>query len=275
MTTSDYREAQSNVALVASELEPDFLFGIRGYLATVGVEHQTGLDFEIEARANGKKYSLSDHMHGLIYALLTNQTKWDSIEPHLPEIDRIFFYYDIEKLKETAPCYFEESIKAIKCGNRQIKAQMDALHSNIEMLETIQTDFGSVDKFLTSAPAYEIVQQLSSGDSKYKLKQVGEALAWEYIRNMGIDGAKPDVHMRRFLGKSRLGASTIDPASIEDVLAAVDILSQQSGLSKAEIDHLIWSYCASGKGEVCTAEPHCSKCVIKYYCNNDTGKPRA
>ena len=39
----------------------------------------------------------------------------------------------------------------------------------------------------------------------YKLHQVGEALAWEYIRNVGIDGAKPDTHIRRFLGSDRMG----------------------------------------------------------------------
>ena len=39
----------------------------------------------------------------------------------------------------------------------------------------------------------------------YKLHQVGEALAWEYIRNVGIDGAKPDTHIRRFLGSNRMG----------------------------------------------------------------------
>jgi len=37
-------------------------------------------------------------------------------------------------------------------------------------------------------------------------------------------------------------------------------------LLKAEIDNLIWSFCAEGYGEVCTVKPHCDRCPIKSKC---------
>ena len=49
------------------------------------------------------------------------------------------------------------------------------------------------------------MKDLSEG--KYKLKYVGKALAWEYLRNVGVDGAKPDTHLKRILGSNRLGYS--------------------------------------------------------------------
>lgn len=48
-----------------------------------------------------------------------------------------------------------------------------------------------------------ITKMISSG--KYKLKFIGYALAWKFISNVGIDGAKPDLNMRRILGRDRLG----------------------------------------------------------------------
>lgn len=45
-----------------------------------------------------------------------------------------------------------------------------------------------------SEPTHKIVRKLSNYWSQYKIKMLGEALAWEYIRNVGIDACKPDTH---------------------------------------------------------------------------------
>lgn len=43
-------------------------------------------------------------------------------------------------------------------------------------------------------------------------------------------------------------------------------LSEQTGMSKIEVDNLIWSFCADGFGEICTATPHCKNCPIRDWC---------
>ena len=106
--------------------------------------------------------------------------------------------------------------------------------------------------------------------SETKLKQMGEALTWEYIRNVGIDGAKPDVHLRRFLGTARMGVNSQLEASVEDVYRQVEELSQATGLSKAGVDTIIWTFCAQSDesyGEICTAHPKCESCPVKNRCN--------
>jgi hypothetical protein len=113
-----------------------------------------------------------------------------------------------------------------------------------------------------------IVEKLSKGASFYKLKMLGEALAWEYLRNVGIDGAKPDTHLRRFLGADRMGTGDHSPATISEVNEQITILSNQTGMSKIEVDNLIWSFCADGSGEICTATPHCQDCPIADYCHD-------
>ncbi|WP_026507234.1 hypothetical protein [Butyrivibrio sp. MC2013] len=218
-------------------------------------------------REHGKEFDLEDHIRALIYALLTNQRKWSDVEPKLPQIDNLFFNYDLEKIKEHDGEYFERGIRALKCGNISIRQQMEGLHHDISVFESLVKRCGSMDNYVTSMQAEDVVRELSEPSSKYKLKGVGNALAWEYLRNVGIDGSKPDTHLRRFFGADRIGVSMNSEATEEEVISAVESISNEGGYTKFEIDYLIWAYCASGKGEVCTASPACNRCVIREYCN--------
>jgi thermostable 8-oxoguanine DNA glycosylase len=99
---------------------------------------------------------------------------------------------------------------------------------------------------------------------KYKLKYVGYALAWEFLRNMGIDGAKPDLHMRRILGGDRLGYASTPIATEKEAIEIFDDISRNTKYLKSYIDIVLWSYCADGYGEVCTAEPKCHKYELPF-----------
>lgn len=245
----------------------NYLFRIRDFLNSKGLRHESTLDNKIKERQEGKKYSTCEHIRAVVYAMLTNQTKWHRIKPHLDEIDELFFNYDPIILKSSASEYFANKLFEIKCGNRNTAAQMSTLSYNINVLESIEKEYGSVDLFVLSAPAHEIVQMLSKKNSKYKLKMLGEALVWEYLRNVGIDGAKPDVHLCRFFSGSRMGNGNHTPATAREVYNSVCELSKVTGLSMIEIDNYIWSYCADGFGEICTLVPRCGICEIRQQCN--------
>lgn len=244
----------------------NYLMIIREYLESKGLGYNTSLTVEIEKRKSGKHYSIRDHIRGMIYSLLTNQTKWYRVEPHLSEIDELFCNYDPERIMATDARCFYEGIFDLKCGNRRTKAQMEALSENIQILQRIEKKFGSIDSFISSESAESIVGKLSKKSSPYKLKMMGEALAWEYLRNVGVDGAKPDTHLRRFLGVDRMGTGGHSPATVGEVNEQVARLSAMTGMTKIEIDNLIWSFCADGYGEICTATPHCKMCPIRESC---------
>ena len=251
-----------------NEDDRSYLEVIRDFLESKGLGYNTSLTAEIEKRKAGKQYALQDHIRGMVYSMLTNQTQWYRVEPHLPEIDKLFFDYDPDKILSTEPGYFYHGILAMKCGNVSTRAQMEALPDNIRTFQRIANKFGSIDAFVTSEPAGCIVEQLSKASSSYKLKMLGPALVWEYLRNVGIDGAKPDTHLRRFLGADRMGTGEHSPATVSEVNEQVDKLSEETGMSKVEIDNLIWSFCSDGFGEICTAKPHCKDCPISGWCSN-------
>ena len=251
----------------ARATDGSYLKIIEEYLNAEGHLYKTQLLEEIEKRRAGKKYTLREHVRGMLYAFLSSQTKWYRIQPHLTEIDKLFFDYDVEKILAHSPAYYYDALYNIKCGNISTKAQMESLPDNIHLLQRIEDEYGSIDTFITSENPDVIVQKLSKGSSPYKVKMLGEALAWEYLRNVGIDGAKPDTHLRRFLGADRMGAGENSPATTGEVNAQVTKLSEQTGMPRVEIDNLIWSFCADRYGEICTATPHCARCPIADYCN--------
>lgn len=253
-------------------MNPQIIYEIEKYLKSkriVDFEHETNAVFQ---RRDGKKFTLEEHLRALIYALLSNQRSWNDIEPKLATVDKIFFNYDISRIKKYDGKYFEEKIRNAKCGNRSIKRQMKSLHYNIGILEKIEHRYGTLDSFVTSAEPKKIAQKISNADSEFKLKQIGIPLAMEYLRNVGIDASKPDLHMKRIMGQPRLGVSRRTEATEEEVIREVHSLARKIHRTEFEIDYLLWAYCADGKGDICSAEPKCNRCVIRQYCNK--GKNR-
>lgn len=248
-----------------------YLFEIKKSLEANGWEYDSSVDDSVRARANGATFSMSDHIRAMVFALLSNRTPWKRIKRKEAEIDQLFDGYDAETIKNTDPEVYIKGIRKLKCGNQNIKKQMTDLAYNIRILEALAGEYDSVDSFLVSDAPTVIVKKLSS--DKYpntKLKQMGPALVWEYIRNVGIDGAKPDVHLCRFLGRTRMGVSKKDEASIEEVFSQVEQLSKATGLTRAGVDTIIWTFCSQSDekyGEVCTAKPHCDQCPIREQCN--------
>ena len=81
------------------------------------------------------------------------------------------------------------------------------------------------------------------------------------------NGAKPDVHLKRILGSSRLHLSNNEELSDEEFYKIMSDMHHSTNKLYIELDNYLWSYCADGQAEICTADPKCSKCVIKKYCN--------
>jgi hypothetical protein len=73
------------------------------------------------------------------------------------------------------------------------------------------------------------------------------------------------------LGSSRLAISDrTDPASVRrDGMA----LARSAGIPAAQLDQMLWLYCARGYGGTCGAIPRCSECHLRSRCvNGKSGK---
>lgn len=221
----------------------------------------------IQQRKAGKTFSMSEHIRALIYSLMSNNRSWTQLEPHINQINDIFFQYDKETILRTPPDYFRNALLAIRCGNRSIQQQMQALHRNIRTFERIEQEFGSMDRFVVSGTALEIADLLANS-RKYKIDTLGLTLAMEYLRNVGIDAAKPDTHIRRILGCNRLGYSVKAVAGEIEAIEIIDDIARETGYTASHIDGLLWLFCSDGNGMICTEHPHCVRCPLhNRYCS--------
>lgn len=219
----------------------------------------------VEQRKNGKSFSFEEHLRGFIYAQLSALVSWKKIKDNQTKLDEIFCNFDHQQLKEKSAKDLINEITAIKCHNPYTtKNQMRSLKSNIETFERIEQDFGSLEKFITHSTPSNIIKLLADSNSTYKIKYMGVPIACEYVRNVGIDIIKPDVHIKRIASADRLNLVTAK--SDYKIIDEFQELSKQIGINQAKMDYLLWNYCSKGYGEICTATPKCKECVIRKYC---------
>lgn len=219
----------------------------------------------VKARKNGKSFSFEEHLRGFIYAQLSALVSWKKIKDNQQKLDEIFCNFDRLQLKEKSAEDLINEITAIKCHNPYTtKNQMRSLKANIETFEKIEQEYESLEKFITHSVPSNIIKLLADNNSTYKLKYAGVALVCEYLRNVGIDIIKPDVHIKRIASAERLNLVTTK--NDYKIIDEFQKLAHEIGISQVKMDYLLWNYCSKGFAEVCTATPKCNICVIKNYC---------
>lgn len=235
---------------------------------------------QIEKRNKGNSFSMTDHLRAMVYSMLSSGVSWDKVASDIhpdtkciPSVDEIFCNYDIEQLLNNTPEQLRDKVKGINCGTQSTLKQMNALLSfNIPKLLEIEKEYGTVDTYYQKFVQIDktlktLVITLSSSDSKDKMVQMDVALVCEYLRNIGYGIPKPDRHICRILGSDYLAFSneqTVPPFEVFDIIAK---LAEMTGKCNAEVDYILWSYCADGYGGICTVQhPKCGECVVSNNC---------
>lgn len=274
-------EAVANAVLLMDKQLREELLIRNGTVQTKKLWENTYIKKQIDKRENGGTFTVSDHIRAMVYSMLTSGASWNRVEPGIDintgaitHIDKIFCQYDVDTLLNTDPMLLVEKVKAQTLGTQYIKNQMYALiYVNIRQMLSLEKEYGSIDNFYqhfinADTSLNTLVLVLSTNDSKYKYAQMGEALIAEYLKNVGYDIAKPDRHIRRILGSKVLGCSDNEIVPIYEVFDLVAEIAKATGKQIAEVDYILWSYCANGYGEICTVnKPKCDKCVAKH-CKN-------
>jgi endonuclease III len=219
------------------------------YREMIEAMDRNGVDYErdlrsvmknVRRRAAGERFSLSEHLEGIVFSLLSSQRPWEPIEQNREKINAIFKDFDVEYIKNINPDVIVDQIKAIKCGNRGIRAQMYGLKDDIDLLEKIADEYGSVDAFYDTKSVGELTELLSNSKSPYKMKGMGVALAALYLKNMGILTEKPDTHTRRIIGQWGYSVNSPKEATIEETHRVCKEIAEAYGLSVVEVDLMIW-----------------------------------
>lgn len=269
------------------QLRSDLLNDKLGHIQNKKLWENTYIKHQIEKRKSKHEFSLEEHICGMVYSMLSSTSAWSRMDVGIDEktgeilpINKIFSQNDIEYAPEfilsCTPELLTKKIKEICGGTQSTRKQMEALiQSNIPKLIQLEKQYGSIDMCYQQYVEQDktlkmLITVLSSPNSHLKMNQMGEALIAEYLRNVGYDIAKPDRHIRRILGSEFLGCSD---KKIVPTFETLDIIKELADYMKrdvAEIDYILWSYCAKGYGEICTLKkPKCDICVASKLCKNE------
>ena len=237
----------------------DYILSMDTTLVSLGVNANEGHSVKSYIdRVGGKVFTLEEHIEAMMLSLLSANRPWKQIWDNKDKLKEVFHNYDITYLQETSPKVLMDSVCSIGCGNRAIMRQMQGVSGNVNILLRIN-DIVGLENLVTRNSPYDVSNLLSSG--YYKLNGFAQTLALQYLRNVGIDTCKPDVHIRRIL--ARIGIIPYEDCPVSTVLFAMEQLSEDLGRPITLINEIVWAYGATGYGEVCTKVPRCYECNIK------------
>ena len=236
---------------------------------------------QIERREQGKNFTLADHIRGMVYAMLSSGIPWKQVEGGIDEktgrittLDEILYNYEPDMLLSADPGDLRDKIKAHKWASQSTLKQMTGLiRTNIQKLIGFQEESGSIDayyqRFIEEDSTYQtLITNLASPSNKDKLAEMGGALTAEYLRNVGYDISKPDRHICRILGSNYLCCSDSKTVPVFEAMDIVKQIALLCGRRTAEVDYILWSYCATGYGEICTVQkPKCWLCAASDFCD--------
>lgn len=275
-------ETVANAVLLMDKQLREELFIRDGKIQTKKLWENTYIKKQLDKRRDGGDFTVSDHIRGMVYSMLTSGAAWNRLEPHIdtatgqiPVIDDIFYQYDVNALLNAAPAVLVGRVKEHRLGTQYLTNQISALIGvNIGKLLAIEKEYGSVDHFYQSLADKNdnlktLIRELSAPGKPYKLTQLGEALTAEYLKNVGYDIGKPDRHICRILGSEYLGCSKRKELSPYEAIDIIADIAKSLNKPAAEVDYVLWAYCANGFGEVCTkSKPKCMElCIAKSFCH--------
>ena len=80
-------------------MDKSIFFKVKDYLKANGIADIDGKKSKVQLRAEGKSFSMEEHLQGVIYSLLSAQTVWANVEKNFKSIDNLFDSYQIDKIK--------------------------------------------------------------------------------------------------------------------------------------------------------------------------------
>lgn len=138
---------------------------------------------------------------------------------------------------------------------------------NAEVFIQIQDEHGDFKTYIQNFDGFDKMV----GDLKNKFNYLGSTTVYDFLREIGFDFAKPDVHLRRIM--YRLGFLENDKDSHKNRSKIHSITKEFARIENTKVsvvDAVFWLY-GSGSTEyvqygICTEKPKCNECDLKIIC---------
>ena len=198
------------------------------------------------------------HVSGYRVSILRN--RWDDIK-------KAFSNYDVYKVSR----YTDRDFKKMMQNPKLIKNErkLRACIENAKIMKDISEKYGSFGEYLERNKTN--LKKLKE-DLIKKFHYLGNVLVLEYLKEIGIDSIKPDVHVVRVMYRLCLiDSEKMSPENIDKVIEVASKMSQSTKEKLSVIDAIFWMYGGSGDNHVKKAmcsknKPLCRECPLMEYC---------
>jgi len=180
-----------------------------------------------------------------------------------PDIKNAFLDFNVSRVAQ----FSEDDFAALLNNQRIIRHQRklrDCI-SNAQIMITISEEYGSFGEFLDEQKDnFDYLKQ-----ALMQFGSVGKALVYDFLKDIGMDFIKPDVHVMRVL--YRLDLISADDAFYE-ALTVAEEFKQATNERLSVIDSLFWMYGGGGNNHLQKAvcgkiDPLCEECPLTNYCS--------
>ena len=195
-------------------------------------------------------------------------------------------YNNVQNNKEY---YWNKWDEYRKQGNRIEGLQLEIINftNNSEyfyknkgtLLRDLKNDYSMIDESGYNLKIKYKIQtdRLNKFLDAFRGRGVRMALGCEFMKNIGFDDFKPDVHMKRLFYRWGLLESDKDDEAKKCREAAFEIATKIDNESflpwmvavddkekkLVYLDNILWMFCASGYGDVCKKDPNCGNCKLR------------
>lgn len=224
-------------------------------LNSVGYNYK---DYYIEYKNTNN--SFNKHLEYLILTMLSNQ-RWgnNNIIDNYSKILDIFDNFDYKKLMNINVDKVINDLGNIHCTNINIKKQIESIPYNINVLKEIENEYGSLDKYYRNREVWDIANNFDCG--KYKLKQVGKSITFDYLKKLGIDCCKSTNNIELLFGSNKLCIVDNYKATEKQVIIFICKLSKLNNMKESEVEFILENFCNL------FCNNNCSMCKLKDICN--------
>lgn len=184
----------------------------------------------------------------------------------LPFIREALSNFEINKVANYSESDFQKLVANPKIIRH--KGKLRACICNARAMSALSQEFGSFGEFLScNKDDRELKRQLAS-----KFMYVGETVASDYLKDIGMDFIKPDVHVVRvFFRLGFIGSEDLTRNISDEIVKVAEAFKRATSEKLSVIDAVFWMYGGGGDGHVKKAmcnknNPYCNECPLTIYC---------
>lgn len=201
----------------------------------------------------------------LILVIFSGGFRARIVDARWTSIKKAFDNFDVQKVAN----YDEEKITQLLNNQNIIRhaGKIRATVKNAKKVITIQRQYGSFSNYLVSFRNSLILAQHLVEEFDF----LGRETVWDFLKDIGFEAIKPDIHVRRIL--FRLGLTSSEkssPETTKEVFEVAKKMAEATGERLGVIDAVLWFYGADRPKEIrkpiCGKEPLCSECSLTKYC---------